>query len=91
MKKAKNNRTLIWILKNKALELRKNYQLPFYLTKLIYALKGDEKVSYVVVLKELTEQWLRIKGFYKKYPAMEGIAEQSIKDSLKNMGFIGQS
>lgn len=91
MKKAKNNKTLIWILKNKALELRKNYQLPFHLTKLIYSLKGDEKVSYVVVLKELTEQWLRIKGFYKKYPAMEGIAEQSIKDTLKNMGFIGQS
>ena len=91
MKKAKNNKTLIWILKNKALELRKNYQLPFHLTKLIYSLKGDEKVSYVVVLKELTEQWLRIKGFYKKYPAMEGIAEQYIKDTLKNMGFIGQS
>lgn len=78
----------MWILKNKALELRKNYQLPFHLTKLIYSLQGDENVSYVVVLKELTEQWLRIKGFYKKYPAMEGIAEVSIKDTLKNMGFI---
>lgn len=91
MKKAKNNKTLIWILKNKALELRKNYQLPFHLTKLIYSLKGDEKVSYVVVLKELTEQWLRIKGFYKRYPNMEDIAKLSIQDTLKNMGFISRS
>lgn len=91
MKKAKNNKALIWILKNKALELRKNYQLPFHLTKLIYSLKGDEKVSYVVVLKELTEQWLRIKGFYKRYPQTEELAEKSIKSTLESLGFTNQS
>lgn len=87
-KTKKASKVSLAMLKYRALELRKNYQLPFHLTKLIYSLQGDENVSYVVVLKELTEQWLRIKGFYKKYPAMEGIAEVSIKDTLKNMGFI---
>lgn len=87
MKKAKNNKAVFHFLKNKALELRKNSMLPFYLTKLIYALKGDENVKYINFLRVCTEEWLRIKGFYKRYPQYEQIAESSIKSQLKVHGF----
>ena len=91
MKKLKNSKFLLRVLKNKVLEARKNFQLPFYLTKLVYALKGDENVRYVAFLKEQTETWFRLKGFYKKYPLWEERSERSIRAELGSRGFQSQS
>lgn len=88
MMKAKNNKAAIRFLKNKALEARKNFMLPFYLTKLIYALKGDETVRYVNLLKEFTERLLRLKGFYQKYADEEQRATRYIRAELAVHGFF---
>ena len=88
--KAKNNKAAIIFLKNKALEARKYSMLPFFLTKLIYALTGAESVRYINGLKECTEKMLRIKGFYKKYPDAEDDAKKHVIAIMSKYGFFVQ-
>lgn len=74
-------------LKNNAIRLRINHQLPFYLTYVITKLEfnsDDELVSY---LKTQSEHLLRIKGYYKKYPKIEKDCEELLKQDLHRMGY----
>lgn len=87
MSKLKNS-VLMFQLKNKALQLRKNFQLPFYLTQCIYGLKKDENVHYVETLMYLTEQFMRVKGFYKKYKDQDDASTKVVKEVLKQRGFL---
>lgn len=79
---------LMFTLKNKALQLRKDYQLPFFLTKCIYALKKDDNVHYVETLMFLVEQLMRVKGFYKKYSDQDKASKQVVIDVLTQRGFM---
>lgn len=55
-------------LKHKAIELRVNYQLPYYLVYLIRNLDIDTDVNIIRKMQFYSEHFLRIKGYYKKYP-----------------------
>lgn len=87
MKKNKSNRVLLWTLKNKALALRNSYQLPLYLTTLIYNVTNECNVDYVRCLLNLTEQLLRVKGFYKKFPQADKESKDIVVKYLNRMGF----
>lgn len=82
------NSVLMFTLKNKALQLRKDYQLPFYLTKCIYGLKKDDNVHYIETLMFLVEQLMRVKGFYKKYSDQDKSSKDVVIEVLTKRGFL---
>jgi len=69
-------------LKSKALELNKSHQIPFVLAREIFELKVDYDSKYVALVMTLTEKFLRVKGYYKKYPQEEQEATKVIKEIL---------
>lgn len=82
MKKSK-----LAIIKYQTLELRSKRQIPMFLAKLIYDLKGDEDTKYVMYLLEMSKHMLRVRGYYKDYPDAENDAKNIIKDGLQKLGF----
>lgn len=86
-KKQKANKTKIAQVKYQALKLREKKQIPYYLTKLITDLTGDESAEYVIWLVNMSEHYLRIKGYYKKYPEAEAECEKQLKESKLNLGY----
>lgn len=79
------NNVRIGLIKDKALKLRVNHQLPLELVKEILKIdkKTDEKkVRY---LMELTNHLLRVKGYYKKYPSVHDECNKNIKDDLRKL------
>lgn len=74
-------------LKYRALELRRNYQIPFYLVYLINQLDGTEETKYIQYLSEVALHTMRTKNYYRLFPDMEKEAEQSIKIGLSKLGF----
>lgn len=83
----KKHKITIATLKYRALELRKNYQIPFYLTYLINQLDGTEETKYIQYLKEVALHTLRTKNYYRLFPSMEKDAENNIKIGLTKLGF----
>ena len=77
----------ISVLKYNALKLRANRQLPFYLCKLIQNLNGDEGEGYIKYLMSCSEHFLRVKGYYKKYPLFDEEATKLIKEDFKKLGY----
>ena len=77
MKKLKSNLQLAK-LKNSAMKLRADYQIPYILWDMIRELSIDSSVAYINSLKSDTEHYLRIKGYYKKYPSLE----KAVNDEL---------
>lgn len=75
------------IIKNRTFQLRVNRQLPLKLTQLIYDLNGKEETKYVQFLLQMSEHFLRVKWYYKKYPMAEKEAEEVITDGLHKLGF----
>lgn len=76
--KKKISNLLLAKLKSSAMKLRANYQIPYVLWDLIRDLSVDSSVAYVNSLKSDTEHYLRIKGYYKKYPSLE----KAVNDEL---------
>lgn len=83
----KKHKITISTLKYRALELRKNYQIPFYLAYLINQLDGSEETKYINYLKECALHTLRVKNYYKLFSSSEYEAESLIKSGLKKLGF----
>lgn len=75
------------MLKNKALALRKNYQMPYYLTNLINELKLTDSVDYVKHLMFLTKKFLRVKNYYKDFHDEDVAAKDIILKYLADVGF----
>ena len=65
-------------LKSSAMKLRANYQLPYILWVMIRELSIDSSVAYINSLKSDTEHYLRIKGYYKKYPSLEKVINDEL-------------
>lgn len=83
----KKRKITIATLKYRALQLRNNYQLPFYLVYLINQLDGDEETKYLNYLKECALHYLRTKNYYRLFPSIEKETEHAIKNGLKELGF----
>lgn len=89
MKKKKNRvKFQLILLKNNALKLNANKQLPFELVHRILVLKDDSDINYVKFLMELCTHYLRIKNYYKIFANAEKQANDDIKGMLKDKGFI---
>lgn len=75
-------------IKFRNIELRGNYQLPLFLSKCISNLTKDSKNEYVSYLMDLCEEYLRVKGYYKKYPAKDSEYSKLIEKDLKERSYI---
>ena len=79
MKRIKN-KVLLSTLQHKVLLARKDYMLPFQLVDYVLSLNVTSDIEKVRFLGELTQHYLRVKGYYKRYV---DIARQSDID-IKN-------
>ena len=84
MKTIKNNLKLSKI-KGYAIRLRSNYQLPYYLCYLIRNLDSTSSDSYIESLKRDSEHFLRIKGYYKRYPMIEEETNTLLKEKYNGL------
>lgn len=80
--KIKNNKINIATLKYYSIILRANYQLPYYLTYLIRQLDVNTDVKIVALLSRLSEDLMRLKGYYKKYPNAENSANELLRKQI---------
>ena len=94
MKMKAKSKVNIVVLKHNVCKLRANYQLPFYLSYLVRNISSETDVDVIVKLRSYTEHFMRIKGYYKKYPQFEKSSNDDIaklfqvKDS--NVIYIGR-
>lgn len=80
---SKKEKKLLNRVKIKSLELRDNGQIPICLYNAIIDLNYESSVDSVKSLMELCDKYMRIKGFYFKYPDYD----RSCKNELRMMGF----
>ena len=78
----------IAILKRKTIQARANHQLPIELSSRILDLNENSDVEYVKHLCFLTEHYIRIKGYYKRYKLADDEASADIRKGLIDKGFI---
>lgn len=76
------------IIKFNSIKLRGDFQIPLFLCKCINDLTDSSPVDYVSYLISLTECYMRVKGFYKKYPKFDNLYSRKIKKDLEERGFI---
>ena len=76
------NKINISTLKVYAVRLRANSQLPFYLYYLISQLTPQTDIKIVALLSRLSEDLMRLKGYYKKYPNAEKSANELLRKQI---------
>lgn len=72
------------ILKYNALKLRKTWQLPYKLVYFITSLDKDSSLEWIHYLTMQSEHYLRVKGYYKKYPDIEAEVNKIIEKDFKD-------
>lgn len=82
-KKNLNVNRKIALLKKNCMRLRANYQLPNELCVEIIRLGYNDNVKYVKHLMDLCEHYLRVAGYYKKYPQLHAETNKIISEDLK--------
>lgn len=80
-----NNNVRIALIKDKALKLRINNQLPLGLVKEILKITTQTDIKKVRYLMECSQHLLRVKGYYKKYPTIHDECNKKIKEDLDKM------
>lgn len=83
----KNNRINLSILKYKTLQALKNKSIPFELCHFIQMLDHNSDVEWITYLMYQSEQMLRVKGYYKKYPEVEKQFNNQILDDSKRFNW----
>lgn len=73
----------IALIKKNTITLRAQYQIPRYLAKLILDIDKNTSIEYISDLILLTNMYMRVKGFYKKFPQFEEIYKQEIVEYFK--------
>lgn len=76
------------IIKNNAIKLRANYQLPYYLVYMITKLTDKDDISYIKFLMSSCEHLLRTKGYYKKYPQVEKSITEELKKTIQDRTYL---
>lgn len=77
------NKIKISVLKHKALQLKVNYQIPYVLYQLIMQVDSNCTESHIHRLTRLSEFYIRIKGYYKRYPLIEREYNALLKQEFK--------
>lgn len=76
------------IIKYNNVKLRGGYQLPLFLSSCIDKLTKEDKEDYVSFLLSQCELYMRVKGFYKKYPSLDREYSELIKKELKERSYL---
>lgn len=71
----------IAILKFNAYKLHGKHQLPTALFVRIQKLNAKSSVEYIRVLSQMSEHYLRVEGYYKKYPDVHKMTNDEIEKS----------
>lgn len=71
------------LVKNKAYLLKENGQIPISLYRAILGLNYESNVESVSKLCELTEHFIRVKGYYFRFPEND----KECGDVLARLGF----
>lgn len=79
------NKSKIATIKYNALELRKNYQIPYVLCNIIMELDKDSREELIVWLMAQSENLIRIKGYYKKYPDIEKAVNETLESEFNKL------
>ena len=77
------NKIKISVIKHKALQLKVNYQIPYVLYQLIMSIDSTCSESYIHKLTRLSEFYIRIKGYYNRYPLIEKEYNDLLKQEFK--------
>lgn len=79
----KKETKLLTKLRYKAYLLVNRKQIPSYLYRLIVHIKGDTDIAYIKKLIDLSNEFMRVKGYYSSREKEE-TAEKLIRELLKN-------
>lgn len=82
MSKSTRTKTLIKKIKSSATTLYVKGQLPIALFSAISKLNELDHIDYVSYLIELSNHYMRVNGYYKKYPKVHIQANKDIEQCL---------
>ena len=74
----KKESKLLVRVKNTLVQLRVNYQVPISLVVLTNRLDQESDIRKVMFLNDLCEHYMRVKGYYKKFPLIEKESNEQI-------------
>lgn len=80
----KTSKFKLFQIKTKALDLRKNYQIPYKLMYYISKLDDNSSEEVVKFLLSSTEHLLRVKGYYRKFVDIEHQVNASLEQEMKS-------
>lgn len=84
---SKKDKKLLIKIKKHSLELYTKNQLPRCLVAMIQKLDDQSSIELVKFLMEQCEIYLRVVGFYKKYPLENQKVDIELNLQLKEKGF----
>lgn len=84
----KKNSLRLARVKTKTLELNALGQLPYELVRRIVNLSNEDSKEKVAYYMELVQHYLRVRGYYKKYPEASKTANGDIKKLCLERGYI---
>lgn len=67
------------VVKTNAIKLKENGQIPFCLYESILRLNFESSITSVEKLKSLSEKYMRIKGYYFRFPEYSYQCERELK------------
>lgn len=79
----KQEKKLLAKSKNSAIKLRVEYMIPSELVRAIYKLDDRATEKDIRYISELIEHYIRLKGYYKRYPQIEKKFNEEIIELLK--------
>lgn len=88
--KTKKNKAKLEVVKYYALQLRGRYQIPYRLCYLITQLEKGSDLELVEYLLDACEHYLRVRGYYKKFPQIEEKANKEIEEGYRALLGIKQ-
>lgn len=89
-KKTKTNKARLEVVKYKALQLRGRYQIPYRLCYHLTQIDKDTDFEVVEYLLCTCEHYLRVRGYYKKFPQLEEQANKEIEEGYRALLGIKQ-
>ena len=78
---------MISTIKTNSIKLLINHQLPKQLVVYINKLDDDSSLKEIEFLKTLSEHYMRLKGYYKKYPVVHDEYNKEIRKVYENSQF----
>ena len=76
----KNEKKLLNQIKTNTLKLKENGQIPYCLYERILRLNYDSDIQLVTKLKDLSDKYIRVGGYYHRHPEESDKCELELKN-----------